>query len=66
MGEDPYEELVAHIDHRITLVPTGDDESAPDSVSVMCETCNYAVLIDFDRPDDAFVDESNNATPASA
>ena len=43
-----YDQLRAHIGHRIVCVCYGVDGSPPENVSLECETCNE-VLLDFDR-----------------
>jgi len=40
-----YEELKAHVGHRVVVASYGD----ADNVAIECETC-FDTLLDFDRP----------------
>jgi hypothetical protein len=50
MGAYSYEELRAHIGHKIVCVCYGRDGEDPDNVAVECETC-HVVLMDYDHPE---------------
>jgi hypothetical protein len=49
MSATRYEDLKAHIGHKICIVWYGNREE-PDNIAVECETCNE-VLLDFDKGD---------------
>ena len=49
-----FEELLAHVGHKIVCVAYGREheyEGDPENVAVECETCGE-VLLDFNRPEE--------------
>ena len=50
MSVSTYEELRAHVGHKIVCVRYGRDREEPYNVALECEDC-HEVLLDFNHPD---------------